>query len=810
MAKIQSTQIAQQDLFKNIIDSAKALQEQLRSNMVTYSEMVKIQGDLLRTNPFQTPEDLRAFSQAVKELDTAEKGLQATKKAQKTLQDQILSAEQKLAQARTAEARELAKVRAELNKVNKENRDAAKATIEVQGAYAKLSKELNVARNAVKNILAENRALTESEEQLVLRVQQLDAQLKKIDATVGQSQRNVGNYASGFNGLNNSINQITRELPAFTYSMQTGFLAISNNIPILFDELAKIRKANEALIKQGKPAISTFKALAGAVFSFGTALSLGVTVLTLYGAEIVEFVASLFKAEEQAQRTQEEIDRLNEVLQEGADLMANVRSIEDRIKAIDKLSESQKQYLKSDIEAELKANEEKQAALITLNEVAQNRILKRQEELTQKRIALQEEYNNAQTDMERYSVKLRLDSVEALHLTLEKELEGLTSTEVAENIKKLKSWLELIKSKEGASKREKEAIDKINEEVTKEYQSRLALLTQFVELEARKRGDSEIEIARQVLMAKQQFLIEEIEARKEANRTYEDLELELLKTTQVAESNRAEVAKSTMQKRVKDDSELLKLITKNYTDYVEQSIQTLLSAINEVFRALEREDQYQAQLLDRQIQRQNNALQTQQQLAAQGLANTLAFEQQQAAELELKREQIAERQERRAKVQAYYNAFSEYLKENPDTAAGKALAQVALAETLVGFFNEGTESVSGKTNMKWRSTGTDDYLAAVNEGERIVPTKLNKLIGTMSNKELADLAFAYRKGELSTATIIPTFNDGNIVAELRGVQKSITQIQTKIDWDSQGRAIERTVKNGMKKVITHVNSKPRI
>jgi hypothetical protein len=70
--------------------------------------------------------------------------------------------------------------------------------------------------------------------------------------------------------LQNSVNQLTRELPAFTFSAQTGFLAISNNIPILTDSIGRLRAENNALAAEGKPTTSIFKQLASALFSFNT------------------------------------------------------------------------------------------------------------------------------------------------------------------------------------------------------------------------------------------------------------------------------------------------------------------------------------------------------------------------------------------------------------------------------------------------------------------------------------------------------------------------------------------------------------
>lgn len=115
--------------------------------------------------------------------------------------------------------------------------------------------------------------------------------LKKVDADIQKNQRNVGNYASGWNGLGNSINQLSREMPAFANSVQTGFMALSNNLPILFDEITKVKNANKELIAQGQPIRSTFSQIAGAIFSWQTLLSVGVTVLTLYGAKIWDSIS---------------------------------------------------------------------------------------------------------------------------------------------------------------------------------------------------------------------------------------------------------------------------------------------------------------------------------------------------------------------------------------------------------------------------------------------------------------------------------------------------------------------------------------
>lgn len=84
----------------------------------------------------------------------------------------------------------------------------------------------------------------------------LNDALKAMDAEMGNFQRHVGNYERSFNGLNAAMGQVLREMPSLIQSPQMFFLAISNNLPILFDnikavhaETGKIGKTLGAIIK---------------------------------------------------------------------------------------------------------------------------------------------------------------------------------------------------------------------------------------------------------------------------------------------------------------------------------------------------------------------------------------------------------------------------------------------------------------------------------------------------------------------------------------------------------------------------------
>lgn len=133
----------------------------------------------------------------------------------------------------------------------------------------------------------------------------LDTQVKSVDKSLGQHQRNVGNYVSTWDGMGNAINQLTREFPAFSVSLQTGFLAISNNIPILVDQISRIRKENAALREEGLKGVPVWKQIAKSALSWNTLLSVGITLLTVYGKDIFEWGKNLLSSSSSAKAASE-------------------------------------------------------------------------------------------------------------------------------------------------------------------------------------------------------------------------------------------------------------------------------------------------------------------------------------------------------------------------------------------------------------------------------------------------------------------------------------------------------------------------
>lgn len=286
-----------------------------------------------------------------------------------TSTNSLMQAEKKANQERVKELQLQKQREVAIDKYNNQLAKEETKLASANNAYNRLQTELNKLTVAYQNLAvrqAQGATLTKVEAQqmdyLQKRIQSHDKTLKAVDATMGKYQRNVGNYGSAFNPLQNSINQLGREMPAFANSVQTGFMAISNNLPIFFDAMGQVIAQNKQLQAEGKPTKSVLSQLAGSLFSFQTLLSVGVTLLTVYGKEIVTWASSLWGASEaldELNKNQKEINKsrnagkkeaVNEIsqLNQYKSTMRNSNlPLEERMIALNKLRQQYPFYFKN-------------------------------------------------------------------------------------------------------------------------------------------------------------------------------------------------------------------------------------------------------------------------------------------------------------------------------------------------------------------------------------------------------------------------------------------------------------------------------
>lgn len=101
---------------------------------------------------------------------------------------------------------------------------------------------------------------------------------------------------------------------------------------MLVDEINKLRAANKLAMKEGKQGVPILKQLGAAVFSWNSLISVGITLLTVYGKDIVSWIGNLFKGREAAMTMAEAQAEVNKQMAESSgsygDQVAQLRTLQ--------------------------------------------------------------------------------------------------------------------------------------------------------------------------------------------------------------------------------------------------------------------------------------------------------------------------------------------------------------------------------------------------------------------------------------------------------------------------------------------------
>ena len=268
-----------------------------------------------------------ALNDRISELKAGLKELRAERKAgtidEEAYNERVAQTTQELA-ANRAEVKAL---QSAMRTYSREIQDNIKEEKNLEGA-------VNGLRASIRNLTAEYNALSAADRAgaigngLAERISKVQTQVSAAEQRLGNFRSNVGNYQSAFNGLNVAVSQIVRELPSAAMGADMFFLAISDNIPMLVDEINKLREFN----KSSEQSVPILKQLGAAVFSWNSLISVGITLLTVYGKDIVSWIGNLFKGREAAMTMAEAQAEVNKQMAESSgsygDQVAQLRALQ--------------------------------------------------------------------------------------------------------------------------------------------------------------------------------------------------------------------------------------------------------------------------------------------------------------------------------------------------------------------------------------------------------------------------------------------------------------------------------------------------
>ena len=234
-----------------------------------------------------------------------------------------------------------------------------------------LIKALQKVRAEYVRILNANKEAGKSYQQEAAMVQALTGQIKGLKEGLKELQKakqqtsetpvvspnttvDMDDVSRKTNNLRMQFSQVARELPSLAMGPQMFILAISNNLPMLTDAIADVRKQNELLKASGKSAVPVWKQLMSALFSGQTALVALISIGVLFGNNIADLTKKLFKGKEASLSYADVQKKVADSLKENSgnlgEQIVKVRSLSERWKELGDDMDAKKKFIKENRE----------------------------------------------------------------------------------------------------------------------------------------------------------------------------------------------------------------------------------------------------------------------------------------------------------------------------------------------------------------------------------------------------------------------------------------------------------------------------
>lgn len=316
-------------LYKSLTDAERAdsqMGQQLLNDIINLKNQIKALDDTMKPH-IQTLSEVEKAEQRLAYLQSDEgkrltelkrkiSELTSSRRQQQATIDPIAQAQQKLAYAQSEENQQLKLYSTQIKEANRVAQLQATIAASAEGSYNRLSAQYELNKIKLNQMSAAEREAADGGKKLETETNALYQQMIKLQEATGSYRLSVGHYQRTWDGLGISISQVVRELPAAAVSLNTFFLGISNNIPIVVDEINRLRAQNKALQAEGKATVSVTKSIVKALFSWNTVLVIVLTVLSMFGSQIIEWIGNLFKGRAAVISLTDALDNIAKELEE--------------------------------------------------------------------------------------------------------------------------------------------------------------------------------------------------------------------------------------------------------------------------------------------------------------------------------------------------------------------------------------------------------------------------------------------------------------------------------------------------------------
>lgn len=316
-------------LYKSLTDAERAdsqMGQQLLNNIINLKNQIKALDDAMKPH-IQTLSEVEKAEQRLAYLQSDEgkrltelkrkiSELTSSRRQQQATIDPIAQAQQKLAYAQSEENQQLKLYSTLVKEANRVAQLQAIIAASAEGSYNRLSAQYELNKIKLNQMSAAQREAADGGKKLETETNAIYQQMIKLQEATGNYRLSVGHYQRTWDGLGISISQVVRELPAAAVSLNTFFLGISNNIPMVVDEINRLRAQNKALQAEGKATVSVTQSIVKALFSWNTVLVVLLTALSMFGGQIIEWIGNLFKGRAAVISLTDALDNIAKELEE--------------------------------------------------------------------------------------------------------------------------------------------------------------------------------------------------------------------------------------------------------------------------------------------------------------------------------------------------------------------------------------------------------------------------------------------------------------------------------------------------------------
>lgn len=736
--------------------------DKLEARLTKLTKQAQKRASILNPNDI---EGIEKLEKEVGNLVKAEKALNQQRKASAMAKKKLIDlTEEELIQ------REAEKI------ANRERVQRAKQLAiirrEEKNSIASLRAQLSLVTLEWKKLTSEESQNSDEGKKLVARKKQLTEQLKALEKQTGDNRRNVGNYTGALSKLEKVQNRVSKSVDNLRKNLTRVFIGRT-----IVDGVRRLGSAFGGLIDDFRESNSTIAGL-GAILDkvTGAFQFAGVRILEFFAPALEKIGLLLFKlpaffgavaaAGTQAFRnlaagTNKFFLAINRQFQE---LRKNIAFLtgEDVAKIEKNLAS---------IDARIKANSASQRAAGEVFTETYNRILSEQKKFIAENEKAEKESENKKEreriraekkrqEREKQALVTQLKSLEDTRIQAIISLQNKLAQAEAENIEDRQE--RAIRLEELRAKAEREQLEKgFSETVSLIEQQEEALIKLYGEnseqvlafraetqnkllaLEAttQKLSEEQLRASEQrkndiVADALRQRTENAVKRAQKLVKENEKNEKDFLKKQAANLKKQADEITKQEQKTAKERSERLQKQKEDINEFLGAVVQTS----QQVGELIQKTFDSQARVAEESVNRQAALVEAQRQRAEAGLQNTLRFEQEQLAQKEAERARAQKKAENAAKVLALFNLVAAAAQSGDQNAVFTAIAQVAVLEGVAAAldnFYEGTEDTGTVSNPLDSKGGR---LAVLHDNERVVPKKLNKQLGDMSNAELVENA----------------------------------------------------------------------